>query len=118
MTQRYPTNTNARLALVPGLLAGILLLTGVALIGTDWFIMFRYAISILAVIVAVFAIQAKQWWWVIGLAPIAILWNPIFPIDLDILPWQFAHILAAAIFIAAGLRIRVAVAEDRKPGGR
>jgi len=118
MTQRYPTNTNARLALVPGLLAGILLLTGVALIGTDWFIMFRYAISILAVIVAVFAIQAKQWWWIIGLAPIAILWNPIFPIDLEILPWQFAHILAAVVFIVAGLRIRVAVAEDRKSGGR
>lgn len=107
MSQRYPAQSAARLALAPGILAAIVLLAGVALVGTEWFTIARYVISILAAICCVFAVQGSQWWWLFGYAPIVVLWNPLFPIDLAMLPWQVAHLVAAVVFIVGGLRIRV-----------
>jgi hypothetical protein len=119
MSQRYPAQQAARLALAPGILAAIVLLAAVALVGTDWFTIARYVISILAAICCVFAVQGKQWWWIVGYAPIVVLWNPLFPIDLALLPWQIAHLIAAAVFVVGGFRIRVAQKDDQaQRGGR
>ena len=90
------------------MLAVVALLVGVALIGGDGFTVIRYVVSIFALIVAVFAWQARQWWWLIGLVPIAILWNPVFPIELgqpDL--WLGLQYVAAIVFLAAGILIRV-----------
>ncbi len=104
---RYPTRTR-RTALVPSILAVIGLLIGVALIDGDGFTVIRYVVSILALIVAVFAWQARQWWWLIALVPIAVLWNPIFPLDIG-LPdvWLGLQYVAALVFIATGIFIKV-----------
>jgi hypothetical protein len=109
----YPTRLR-RTALIPALLAAVALLAGVALIEGDGFTVIRYVVSIFALIVAVFAWQARQWWWILGLGPIAVLWNPVFPIDLG-LPdlWLGLQYVAAAVFIAAGILIRVADNEKR-----
>ena len=107
MSARYPTTTR-RTALVPALLGAMALLIGSALITSDTFTVIQFIVSIFALIVAVFAWQAGQWWWIIGLAPIAVLWNPVLPIDLG-LPdlWLGLQFVAAAIFIAAGILIKV-----------
>ncbi len=107
MTARYPSPLR-RTALIPAIIAVIALLAGVALIGGDGFTVIRYIVSIFALIVGVFAWQAKQWWWLIGLIPIVVLWNPVFPIDLG-LPdlWLGLQYVAALVFLAAGLLIRV-----------
>ena len=84
------------------------LLIGSALVTSDSFIVIRFVVSIFALIVAVFAWQASQWWWLIGLAPIAVLWNPVFPLDIgapDV--WLALQFLAAGVFIAAGVLIKV-----------
>lgn len=112
MSARYPNPSFARLALAPGLLAAIVLLAGVALVESDWFTIFRYAISILAAIVAVFAFQARQWWWLPAFAAVVVLWNPIVPLEFDLLLWQILHLLAAVLFVAAGLLIKVPQAPD------
>jgi hypothetical protein len=112
MSQRYPNPSFARLALAPGLLAAIVLLAGVALIDTDWFTIFRYAISILAAIIGVFAFQARQWWWLPAFAAIVVVWNPIVPLQFELLVWQILHLLAAAAFVVAGLLIKVPQASD------
>lgn len=112
MSERYPNPSFARLALAPGLLAAIVLLAGVALIDSDWFTIFRYAISILAAIIGVFAFQAKQWWWLPPFAAIVVLWNPIVPLEFDLLVWQILHLAAAVVFVAAGLLIKVPQAPD------
>lgn len=108
-TPKKPTFT--RSALAPGLLGAIALLGGLALLDVGSFIIIRYVVSILAVIMCVFAIQAKAWWWLIGLVPIAIIWNPVVVIELHGQGWVSIQFIAAIVFIIAGIRIKVPVRE-------
>lgn len=113
MAASYPTRRR-RTAIIPAVLAAIVLLAGLALLDTDGFIVIRYVVSILALIVGWFAIQARQWWWVIGLVPIAVLWNPVFPIDLgNATLWLALQYVAALLFLICGWFIRVV--ESSKP---
>ena len=113
MSATYPTPQFRRTALAPGLLGAIVCLAGLAAIDGDIFTLIRFLVSIIALIVAVFAWQAKQWWWIIGLAPIVVLWNPVWPIDLDHDVWLAAHYIAALVFIATAVFIRVRNPDDR-----
>jgi hypothetical protein len=118
MSASYPSRLR-RTALAPGILAAIALLVGVAIITTDGFIVVRYIVSILALIVTVFAWQARQWWWIIGLLPIAVLWNPVFPIDLGMPDlWLGLQYVAVLVFIAAGVLIRVEDTTSKPPARR
>ncbi|MDO7881633.1 DUF6804 family protein [Salinibacterium soli] len=112
MSASYPSPAR-RTALIPALLAAVALLVGVALIDGGGFTVIRYIVSIFALIVAVFAWQAKHWWWLVPLVPIAILWNPVFPIELG-LPdvWLGLQYGAALVFIAAGILIKAVTAEN------
>ena len=110
---RYPTREFRRSALVPALLAAIVVLAGVALIGTGGHTVILYVTSIFALIIGVFAWQARQWWWLIGLVPIAIVWNPILPFTIAGPLGYGIHYLAALVFIGAGVRIRVRNEDDR-----
>lgn len=94
-----------RAALAPGLLGAIILLAGLA-VGPDWYLYVRYAVSILALILCVFAVQARKWWWLAGLVPVAMLWNPVLPIAaLDgLLP--LLSLPAAVVFVVAGITIK------------
>ena len=106
-TPAAPTFTRA--ALAPGLLGAIVLLAGLALLDGEGFIIIRYAVSILALIIAVFVIQAKSWWWLLGLVPIAVLWNPIVVIELHGQGWVSAQFIAALVFIVVGVVTKVPV---------
>ncbi|CAN5465434.1 hypothetical protein BH10ACT7_BH10ACT7_18380 [soil metagenome] len=113
MSATYPTRFR-RTALVPALLAVVALLVGVAIIDSDGFTVIRYIVSIFALIIAVFAWQARQWWWLIGLVPIALLWNPVFPTNLGMPDlWLGLQYGAALVFLAAGILIRVEDTEKR-----
>ena len=113
MSASYPTPQFRRTALAPGILGALVLLAGIALIGSDAFTVIRFVVSILALIVIVFAWQAKMWWWIIGLGPIAVLWNPIIPAELSDDVWLGAEYVAALIFIAAGILIKIRNPDDR-----
>lgn len=107
MSASYP-DRRRRTALIPALLGAVALIAGVALIEGDGFTVIRFLVSILALIVAVFAWQAKQWWWLIGLVPIAVLWNPVLPIELGMPDlWLALQYVAALVFIATGVFVRV-----------
>ena len=113
MSATYPTPKFRRTALAPGILGVIVCLAGLAAIDGGIFTLIRYLVAIIALIVAVFAWQAKKWWWLIGLVPIAILWNPIFPITLTHDQWLYAHYVAALIFFLCAAFIRVINPDDR-----
>lgn len=102
---RYP-ETVRRDALAPGLLGAVALLAGLALITSGTFQIIRFAAAILALIVVVFAVQARHWWWVPVLGAVAVLWNPVLPFPFAGQAWALAQLAGAAVFIAAGLTIR------------
>jgi hypothetical protein len=111
MSASYPSSAR-RTALIPAIIAIVALLAGVALIEGDGFTIIRYIVSIFALIVAVFAWQAKQWWWLIGLVPVAILWNPVLPIDLGSPEvWLALQYVATLVFAAAGAFIKTVPSE-------
>jgi hypothetical protein len=106
--------TFTRPALAPGILAAIVLMAGVAFMDDSWFIAVHFAVTILAVIISWFAIQARQYLWLIVLVPIIVLWNPVFPLPLSGDGWFVAQLIAAIPFVAAGVMIRVqSPTEDR-----
>jgi len=113
MTDRYPTPEFRRTALAPGVLAAIVVLAGIPLISTDGFTIIRFAVSILALIIAVFAWQAKQWWFTALLAVVAVLFNPVLPIEIGADLLLVLHFVAAVVFVLAALLIRTRNTEDR-----
>lgn len=102
---RYGTVVH-REALAPGLLGAIVLLGGIALLGGGGFVIVLYAVSILALILVVFALQAKHWWWLPVLAAIAVLWNPVLPLPFSGRWWLVAQLVAGAAMAFAGVFIR------------
>ena len=104
--------TFQRNALAPGILAAITLFIGTAIIFTDWFTPVQYIVTILALIVAWFGVQAKQWWWSVVFVAVAVLWNPVLPMPFEGIPWQVAQPVAAMVFLVAGVLIR----SPREPG--
>lgn len=101
--------TFARAGLAPGLLGALALLAGFVLVDGEGFTIIRYAVSILALILCVFVIQAKTWWWLVLLAPIAVLWNPVVVIPLEGEGWLAAQFIAALTFVIVGIRNKVPV---------
>ena len=110
-TARYPSRSSARMALAPGILAAIILLAGLALVGGDAYDFVRYPVAILGAVIGWFAIQAKAWYWLIGLVPIVVLWNPVLPFSFPDAVWSSLHLAAVGVVVAAGVVIRVRVAE-------
>jgi len=116
----YPTKSFRRTALAPGILAAIVLLAGLALFESSAFFWIKTVTAILGAIVAVYAYQAKQWWWLPFLAAIVVLWNPIWPINLhqDKI-WLVLQYVAAILFIACGILIKIPNPDDRnRPGAK
>jgi hypothetical protein len=103
--ERYP-NPVRRNALAPGLLAAIGLLAGLALLGTSGFVWIEYGVAILALIVAWFAYQAKQWWWIPALVAIAVLWNPVWPFSFSGKWWLIAQLVAGAYFAVVAITVK------------
>jgi hypothetical protein len=65
MPKPAPAPETNRPAFLPAILAAAALLSGIPLIGADWYLLIRFIVAILALIVAWFAVQAGQWWWTI-----------------------------------------------------
>lgn len=95
-----------RNAFAPGLLAAVALLVGLLLLDNEWFTAVRYVVAILALIVAWFAVQARQWWWAVVFVVVAVAWNPIFPFAFAGTGWIAAQVFAAGAFILAGILIK------------
>jgi hypothetical protein len=96
-----------RLALAPGLLGTIALLIGFAIIESETFVAVRYAAAILALIMVVFALQGRAWWWVPPLGALAVIWNPVWVIPVEQPWWTGAQYLGVLVFVLAGIFIKV-----------
>lgn len=101
--------TYRRLALAPALLGAIALGVGYPLVETDAYLYVRFVVAIMSVIVAVFAIQAKQWVWAVPMAVIVIIWNPMFPLELEPVWWLTLQTVALVVLVTAGAVIKAPV---------
>jgi hypothetical protein len=104
---RYGRPAFRRTALAPGLLAAVAMLGGIALIESEAFLVFRFIVSILALVVLVFAFQARHWWWIPVMLAIAVVWNPVYPLPLEGPWWVGAQYVAILVFVLAGVLIKV-----------
>lgn len=95
-----------RNALLPGLIGAASLMLAAAFVGTSWFTIIQFIVTILALIVAWFAVQARHWWWVPLFVAIAVLWNPAYPFPFSGIIWLLAQPVAASTFIIAGALIK------------
>lgn len=113
MSATYPDRPR-RVVLPAAILAVLVLLVGAGIIQTEIFTVVRYVVSILALICVVLVVQSRKWWWVIGLVPIAVLWNPVFPIEVaDTQLFAGLHYIAALVFIVIGVVVRVTDSQSR-----
>lgn len=109
---RWVTNENRygpafqRNALLPGIIAAAGLIFSQLVMRGEWDSGFTYFVSIFALIVAWFAVQAKHWWWVPVFAGVAIAWNPVYPFEFEGDLWVGAHYVVAALFLVAGILIK------------
>lgn len=95
-----------RNALAPSLLVAIFLFLSPLLTVGDWPLIVLFVVTIFAVIVGWYAVQARQWWWIPIFVAIAVLWNPIFPLPLGQEFFSVAAPIAAVVFIVAGALIK------------
>ena len=109
---RYGDRPFTRPALAPGLIAAVVLFVGIALIGQNAFTFTSWGVAVLALIVMVFAIRARHWWWLPVFAAVVVLWNPVVPFGFDGPLWLGAQYLAILVFLAAGVLIKVPAAEQ------
>jgi hypothetical protein len=109
VTPAKPTFT--RPALAPGILAAIVLMAGVAFLDSSWFIVVHFVVTIPTAIIAWFAVQARQWWWLVVLVPIILLWNPVVPLGFEGPGWFSAQLIAPIFLVAAGILIKVPTAD-------
>ena len=90
----------------PGVLCALVIFGGLALLDSDAYLYIRFGVSILTAIIAVFAVQAGHWWWLLGLLPIIVIWNPAWVIEWHGQSWVAAQFVAALVLIASGVLIR------------
>ena len=110
----YPTKSFRRTALAPGILGAIVVLAGLALLDTATYYWFQVGVAVLAAIVAVYAWQAKQWWWLPILAGMVVAWNPIWPINWHHwIGWLIAQYVAVVVFLVVGVLVKVPNQDDR-----
>ncbi len=96
-----------RPALAPGLLAAVVLLACVAIIDSSGFVFVRWGVTVLALIVLVFAFRARSWWAMVATAAVAVCWNPVAVVPIPGEVWAALQIVAAALFVVVGIVVKV-----------
>ncbi|AOX67293.1 hypothetical protein BIV01_00420 [Curtobacterium sp. MCBA15_013] len=96
-----------RPALAPSLIAAIVLLACVAIVDSSGFVFARWGVTVLSLIVLVFAVRGRTWWAALLMAAIAVCWNPLAVVPIPGEVWAALQLVAAALFIVVGIVVKV-----------
>ncbi|MBN8424381.1 hypothetical protein JF531_07585 [Microbacterium esteraromaticum] len=108
MTQKKRTpSPYQRNALAPSLLAAAVLFLAPVLLDGNWSVVVLFVTSIMALIIAWFALTARQWWWMPIFLAIAVIWNPVFPFPFTGPIWIGVQPAVAVVFLVAGGLIKI-----------
>jgi hypothetical protein len=102
LANRYGSRQQRR-ALGPAVVGAAVLLGGLLLVGNDAYLYIRFAVSVLAIITAVFVFQAKRWAWLVPPVVVAVLWNPILPFAFEGQPFRLGSLVGAAALLLTGV---------------
>jgi hypothetical protein len=102
-----PVPDFTRPALAPGLIAAIVLLACVAFLDAPAFVAVRWGVTVLALIILVFALRGRAWWALVVTAAIAVCWNPLVTVPIPGQVWAALQIVAGALFVVMGLAVKV-----------
>jgi len=105
LENRYGSRGQRR-ALGPALIGALVLLGGLLLVGQESYLIIRFAVSILALITAVFVWQSRKWAWLPVPVVVAVLWNPVLPFDFSGQPFRLGHVVGAAALLLVGAVVR------------
>lgn len=105
--QTSDTPAFTRPALAPSLIAAIVLLACVAIVDSSGFVFARWGVTVLALIVLVFAVRGRAWWAAALMAAVAVCWNPLVVVPIPGEVWAALQIVAAALFIVVGILVKV-----------
>lgn len=102
-----------RPGIVPGILGVSAVFVGMAVFGSEWFLTVLFAVSILAAIMCVFAVQARSAKTAVFIplfAIVAVVFNPIVRISDNFAgqPWLLGQVAVAAVFFLGGFMIKTA----------
>lgn len=95
-----------RNALAPSIFAAVFLFLAPLMLDGDFGFLVLYVVAIMALIIAWFAIQARQWWWAPIFIAVAVLWNPVYPMPFSGVIWTIAQPVTALVFLIAGAVIK------------
>ncbi|QQD74833.1 hypothetical protein I8920_07935 [Curtobacterium sp. YC1] len=96
-----------RPALAPSLIAAIVLLSCVAIIDSSGFVYARWGVTVLALIVLVFAVRGRTWWAAVLMAAVAVCWNPVVTVTIPGQVWAGLQLVAAGLFVVVGIVVKV-----------
>lgn len=115
MSRRTDQPAEIRPGFLPGILGAVVAFVGTGLIGSEAYLIILFAISILALILAVFAGQGRKWLWLLPLVALAVVWNPVVPFRFSGPLWVIAHIAAAAVFLLVAFFLRTPAPDAPPP---
>lgn len=95
--------SRGRPVLIPALIAGVILLVGVAPLEYGFYTVLRIAVTLAAVLVAAAAVRSRQLGWLAVAVAIAILFNPLIPFSLSKGVWVPIDLACAALLVLAGV---------------
>jgi predicted membrane protein len=107
-----------RPALAPSLIAAIVLLACVAIVDSSAFVFARWGVTVLGLIVLVFAVRGRAWWAAVLMAAVAVCWNPLAVVPIPGQLWAALQLVAAALFIVVGILVKVPRATESTRASR
>ncbi|MGW8432801.1 DUF6804 family protein [Curtobacterium citreum] len=107
-----------RPALAPSLIAAMLLLAFVAIIDSSAFVFVRWGVTVLALIVLVFAVRGRTWWAAVAMTAVAVCWNPVVVVPIPGQVWAALQLVVAALFVAVGILVKVPRQADASSASR
>lgn len=94
-------------AMLPAAVGAAFLVIAIAPLPYGYYTFLRIAVTVIAIGVAVISARNQKTGWIWAAAPIALLWNPIFPVYLSRQAWAPIDVFAALALLACGIGIRL-----------
>lgn len=93
-------------ATVPAVIGGVALFIAVLPMPYEFYVLLRWVVPAMAIWMCTIAAGHKRTGWVVAFALIAILWNPLVPIEMPRRYWALPDLIGAALFGVAGAGLK------------